>query len=214
MALPETHHLNAMELYQSIRKYYFWIGINPPKLNQIYLYDLIKIFIFSSLTIAFVLVTGFFLFEAKSIVEYGLSFYISSSVLFVLLNLALTYFEMPNTLKLIERFEHFIELSKWAINLKFTWSYIISTKKFVFSQMKTNSSSWNISIGASNAISRCLYNELNVKIEHTSHLIYFGIVVLTFIGCMIPALLITMVNYFIFDLEEASFYLPFPALYA
>lgn len=70
-----------------------------------------------------------------------------------------------------------------------------------------------ISIGSSTSTSRDMYNELNVKIERTSHSIYFGIVYLSFIGAMIPALLITMANYFIFNMEEESFYLPFPAMW-
>lgn len=111
------HNKNTMELYQSIRTYYLWIGMNPPpKSNRPYLYGLIKIFVFSSLTIAFILVAGFFLFEAESIVEYGFSFYISSAVL---LNLFLTYLEMPNTLKLIQLCEHFVQLSKWRIGSSF-----------------------------------------------------------------------------------------------
>lgn len=108
-----------MELFRTIRNFYFWIGINLSQSNQI-----IKIFTFSSLTIAFILIADFFLFEAKSVVEYGLSFYILSTVLFVLLNLLLTVLEMPNTLKLIERFEQFIEMSKsnWFLLLPSNFS--------------------------------------------------------------------------------------------
>lgn len=54
---------------------------------------------------------------------------------------------------------------------------------------------------------------LNVKIERISKLIYFLVVKLTLLGVLLPALFITLINYFIYDLKDESYYLTFPIAY-
>lgn len=62
--------------------------------------------------------------------------------------------------------------------------------------------------------SRIMYNEMNEKIERISKLVYSIFVEASIAGLVVPPLLITLVNYFIYDLKEDSYFLPTPVLYA
>lgn len=57
-----------------------------------------------------------------------------------------------------------------------------------------------------------MYNGVNVKIERLSKLIHFVLTKLTVVGLELPALAITMINYFVYDLSEESFFLPEPLM--
>lgn len=59
-----------------------------------------------------------------------------------------------------------------------------------------------------NPISRAMYSKLNEKIERMSNLVYLLIIKLTVPGVIIPGLLITIVNYFVYDLGDDSYFLP------
>lgn len=57
-----------------------------------------------------------------------------------------------------------------------------------------------------------MYTELKEKIEWTSkllHLLTKG----TLVGTTTPPSLITIVSYFVLDLKEESFFLPYPTMY-
>lgn len=43
-----------------------------------------------------------------------------------------------------------------------------------------------------------------------SQILYFAAIKLTVPGIMVPSCLITLSNYLLFDLEDESFFLPFP----
>lgn len=55
--------------------------------------------------------------------------------------------------------------------------------------------------------------ELDKTIESVSKLIHFMSTKLTIIGVEFPALIVTVTNYFMYDLEENSYVLPFPMMY-
>lgn len=55
--------------------------------------------------------------------------------------------------------------------------------------------------------------ELNEKIERMSKLVYSIFVEASLVGLVIPPLLITLVNYFVYDLSEESYFLPTPVMY-
>lgn len=57
-----------------------------------------------------------------------------------------------------------------------------------------------------------MYTALNEKIEHTSKWIRFIIKLITVLVAL-PNLLVSYINYFIYDLEEESFILACPMLY-
>lgn len=56
------------------------------------------------------------------------------------------------------------------------------------------------------------YRKLNQKIEQASELYYFVLVTFATLGCIIPALLLTAINYAVFDLTDESYFLPLPIL--
>lgn len=58
-----------------------------------------------------------------------------------------------------------------------------------------------------------MYAELNGKIEQMTELMYFAVVKLTPVGVMMPALIITIVNYYLYDLDDESFFLPLLVMY-
>lgn len=57
------------------------------------------------------------------------------------------------------------------------------------------------------------YCELNGKIEKISKILHFCVVFLTEIATVVPFVIVTIVNYTIYDQGDESFYLPFPVVY-
>lgn len=55
--------------------------------------------------------------------------------------------------------------------------------------------------------------KLNERIERMSELIYFVQVKLTMVALILPAVFITLVNHFVFDLNENSYFMPIPVVY-
>lgn len=58
-----------------------------------------------------------------------------------------------------------------------------------------------------------IYGKLNVKIEKMCDFIYFVLVDISLVGFLLPALLLTGLNYFVYDLAEESYILPTPTTY-
>lgn len=65
-------------------------------------------------SIAFMESTAFAIFEAQSSAEYALGISTSIEMSIVMIFFLLNMFEMKNIIKLIEKFEDFIELSKYS----------------------------------------------------------------------------------------------------
>lgn len=57
------------------------------------------------------------------------------------------------------------------------------------------------------------YEGVNMKIERISKALHFLITRFTVVGLMLPSLLYTIGNYFIYNLGPESYYLPCPLLY-
>lgn len=57
-----------------------------------------------------------------------------------------------------------------------------------------------------------MFRELSEKFEHLSKRMHHSLVKVSATGQMVGAFVLTLVNYFILDLGEDSFYLPFPIL--
>lgn len=66
--------------------------------------------------------------------------------------------------------------------------------------------------GMNNRMSKLKYTDVNQKIERVTEILYFIIVKLNIPGCVIPPLIATMVNYYIYKLGDESFYLGAPAM--
>lgn len=68
-------------------------------------------------------------------------------------------------------------------------------------------------IESQNTISKAKYSDLIDKIERMSKFFHFILTKLTVVGVVAPDLLITIGNYFIYDLGEQSYYLSAPMMY-
>lgn len=101
-----------IELFRCVRRLFKSIGIVPSKHSEHFAFNWRNLFISSSILIMLVLQVEFFFFEAKSIQEYGLSFYGCVSLILFVFDAAIIVWQMPNILKLMENLEKFIELSK------------------------------------------------------------------------------------------------------
>lgn len=62
----------------------------------------------------------------------------------------------------------------------------------------------------SHVTSEIIHRETNENVEKICKVVYFLMVQMTLQGTMFPLLCITLVNYFILDLKERSFFLPIP----
>lgn len=58
-----------------------------------------------------------------------------------------------------------------------------------------------------------MYSNLCGKINLLENILKFLIFKLTIPGFVLPALIVTITNYFMYDLGDKSFYLPFYAMY-
>lgn len=64
-----------------------------------------------------------------------------------------------------------------------------------------------------NPQSKHIYYEMSDRIEAVSDIVYFVLVKMTMPGVVLPSYLITIFNYFILDLKDESFFLPFSLEY-
>lgn len=79
--------------------------------------------------------------------------------------------------------------------------------------MKVNEWIDNIFAGSQNPIAEAEYIKINLNIEQISKIFNLLLTKLTTTGIILPCVIITAINYFIFDLGEDSFYLPIPVMY-
>lgn len=147
---------------------------------------------------------AFLLFEADNIVDAGTAFYVvDTEICCTFYYLALMWKKLKIQ-KLIDNFEKFVEKSEF-----------LRVKGFRFIMQFWINSIWiSIEIEIRNPDTSTKYSELIENIEKMSELLHFALTRVTFIGLYTSALAITAINYFIFDLEEESYYLPFPLMYA
>lgn len=66
--------------------------------------------------------------------------------------------------------------------------------------------------GKNDRISKFMYDNVNRKVEQLSQILYILLVKLDIPGCVLPPFIATMVNYYIYDLGDESFYLGAPAM--
>lgn len=98
-----------IKLFQTVQKFYKTMGINS---NQYFSINAKKLFFLLTITLGLISVTAYFSFAAKTIEEYGNSFYSATSNLYTLVDIIVTIWRMPDILKLIEKGEKFIKNSK------------------------------------------------------------------------------------------------------
>lgn len=111
-----------MQIFQLVCGFFQTMGIYLREPNQVFSFNFNNILISSSIAVNFISVTAFFLFEAKSIDEYGLSFYGSTTGLAVFIVFHINIFHMGKIIRTFEIFEKLIEKSNYYCN-EWTWDF-------------------------------------------------------------------------------------------
>ena len=141
---------------------------------------------------------AFSLFEAKSIGELADANFMCFTSFAIAFYFLLSILKISQILALIGEFHEFIEKSKFNTSNKVC--------------QKTSSKIKASISGSSDSISKAIYDELSEKIERMSQM-FIDLVKLTIPGLLIPAIFITLANYFVYDSGDDSFFLPFRAMY-
>lgn len=68
-------------------------------------------------------------------------------------------------------------------------------------------------LGQQNPMSRRMYSELNNKIERFTTLMHLFMVKFSIAGIVLPAVFVTFLNYYVYHLDDESFYLPTRVMY-
>lgn len=88
----------------------------------------------------------------------------------------------------------------------FYWKKCVSSFIFLFNKLNKI----HLHSGSVDSNSKAMYIEMIEKIERLSQLIHIGVIKLSIPGVIVPALLITFINFFVYDFGNESFFLPFP----
>lgn len=187
----------SIKLFQFIQKLCQLFGIDPPQPNQEqYPLNLINWFTIFCLIQSIISTTRFFLFEANSMVEYGLTFWVCASFI-TCFNFCLgVYSRAKNIPVFIGNWEKFIEKSKFHITYCSTANQIFLN--FILFLFDTGENS------------KIEYEDLNEKIERSTRLFAYCFFP-TGPTITVPAFIYTVVKYFILDSGPESFFLMFPA---
>lgn len=190
-----------IKLFRRIQKIYRMTGIYPSsESSQNSILNLRNVMALTSITILLIASTAFTLFEAKSTAEYSAGSSASITVFTIIILFVINLFEVKNIIKLIGKFEDFIEQSENSDKI-FNFNLFFAMKIFLF---KTGVESPDLKI---------IYTEFSEKLEHFCEWIYIAIVDVSF--CAVTAFLVILcyVNYYILGLKDASFFLSTPVMY-
>lgn len=101
-----------LKLFRFSQKLYQRIGIYPPQSNQNHSFNSKNVFFICVMAHIVSFVGAFFLFKAKRLDEYALSFYFAVSAVSTIFYYITNIYQIDNILKLIEKFEEFIGKSE------------------------------------------------------------------------------------------------------
>lgn len=103
---------SSIQLFKSVRKYFQLLGIDQPPLNGTSLIHWrISLALFWYIQ-HFITVFAFFIFEARTVIEYGTSFFGFIMMIYCVLYFLILIWQRPRIFQLIESFEQFIQQSK------------------------------------------------------------------------------------------------------
>lgn len=195
-----------MQSFQLTKKYYEWVGIYPSDKSDL---DCNKCPLnsrnFSVLLYMIVMLvplTGSFLFQSITILERTDTFTMLITLLACINNFSMNIWKCPKIYMYIEKIDEVIAKRK----LKRIWK-----SKSIEKQCVHTKSIFTADL--SNAAHTAIFADLNEKIEKNSKILHFIFVELTTIGIEVPALLVTLNNFFILNLNDESYYLSFPVMY-
>lgn len=195
-----------MKLFETVQKFYRLLGLHPSQQTQNCIFNARNILVLYIFVEGFTSTAAFGLFEAKSIAEFGNAFYAFITELLCFVYFSSTMGKMTNVLELMKKSRDIIQKSEFHIKHLMFWlslHWIRSNSELIHVDL----------IGMQNAQSNRIYNEMSERIEKVSEIFYFVLVKMTVPGVLLPSCLITIYNYFILDLKDESFFLPFPIAY-
>lgn len=188
-----------MKLFQSMQKFYQVCGINQPQSNDALNIRIVVILIF--IFFNFVSIVGTFFFKSTSFSEYIDTFDILITIVTCSMNIFECLWKRSEVFRFIKRLEEFIEKS----NLKYI-NRCFGQLKWIFFLNFNN-------IGSDNLAFKTMDIELNDKIERITTVMYVLQVTATMAAILVPAVLFTLMNYFIFNQNDQLYFLPIPLTY-
>lgn len=103
---------NPFKLFWSLRRFYQLVGLQPKRNSRVCLMNWRNVFISFIIMAMFLSTTSFFLFEANSIQNMGISWYISITELLIAIIWWTLIHQISNLFRLIEAVDKSIEKSK------------------------------------------------------------------------------------------------------
>lgn len=204
-----------IKLFRFIQTTYQTVGIIPPQPNSI---NTKKWYFLLGLVQFFISTVAYLLFEANSIIEYGMVFYTCTTALFSFVVYLVLHWQMKNTLNFIESCDRFIEKSEYFPSILIERQIIWRCHPIQFEFEKCTSFgviyllflSYNIyfflNLCAVGMHSTMVYRNTNEKIERFTEFYGYVMIVANIIYTLIP-LLYTTVNYYVLDSGKESFFL-------
>lgn len=201
-----------MKLFQSTRGFFktagmYTCGIEHNQNHHWLNWKIVLTFLFLAHT--FTTSMAYFLFDAKSIPELAEAFFPSTTELVTGVSISLCIWKMTNILKLMKNCDNFIDKRKTI----FFKNFHTDKNEFQFKMdyLKLYFLLPFLLPGSQNPASAIEYTQMDMKIERLSKLAFFVMVKCTVLGFVLPSLLITTANHFIYDLGNESFFLPYRA---
>lgn len=146
--------------------------------------------------------TAFILYEAESVFEYGYPTYVSITLASCVVLFFIELWKIDDILQFINALDDFVKKSKLAILQPILECSIELTIVFILL--------WNSGLQHS-PVSRIHYLKLVDKIDLLCSWLYVSLKLLA-VGLFLPPLLLTITNYFVFNMDDDSYYFPCPAM--
>lgn len=102
-----------MEFFQTLCKIYRAIGIYPVQPNQYYSLNARNMMILILGAWFFVAIVLFILYDANNVVDFAELFFQALSAFICSIQFSLCFWQIPNILNLMKRFDEFVEISKF-----------------------------------------------------------------------------------------------------
>lgn len=88
------------------------LGAYPSRPNETFTFNSRNLFFLFCLVQSIIFIAGFFMFEAQSMGEYGITFFMILTKIYAMLGLLLLLWRIRKILELISKLEEFIEKSE------------------------------------------------------------------------------------------------------
>lgn len=192
----------TIKLFKFTRKAYQGIGIDPPESNRSRSAINAKNYFFFLCQVEYFITTAaYLLFEANSMIEFGMTFFTCTTVITVIALYSILLGRMKNILNYIENCNRFIAKSEYRALYK-----ELSLNKAKTEYEIDELIHLRLCVCVAGTHSTIIYKETNEKIERLTELFAY-VLTFTFIILVLPFLLYAMVSYYILGLGAKSFFL-------